>query len=52
VVKHRAPDPASTGRGRRVHGLDLGVPRVQPLDRADAEQFAAGPEAEERDRRV
>jgi hypothetical protein len=52
VVKHRASDTASARRGRGVHGLDLGVLRVQPLDRADAEQFAVSPEAEERDRRV
>jgi hypothetical protein len=52
VGQHRAPDTAAARRGRGVHGLDLGVLRVQPLDRADAEQFAVRPETEERDRRV
>ena len=48
VVDQRAADAAPACRLGGVHGLDLGVVVVDPLERGDAEQVAVDAVAEER----
>ncbi len=52
-VSEDGPADAAAARvPRRVHGLDLRVPGLESLERADAEQFAVRAQAAERYRRI
>jgi alkyldihydroxyacetonephosphate synthase len=52
MVDHRSADPASPRRLRRMHGLQLGVVLIKPLQRAHAEDLTVDAEAEERNGRI
>ena len=52
MVDHRPTHTAAPRGLRGVHRLQLGVTRVEHLDRADAEELAVPATAEERDGRV
>ena len=52
VRDDRPPDTVPPGVLRRVHRLDLGVPRIHFLESADPEQLSVEAESEERDRGV
>jgi hypothetical protein len=49
MIEHRSADPSTSRRLGGMHGLQLGVTLVEPLERRDAKKLTVEAKAEEGD---